>query len=244
MSGDVKTAIITMLMWLPIILISLSLHESMHAYAAYKLGDPTARNFGRVTLNPLKHLDPVGFVAMLLVGFGWAKPCPVNTRLFENPRKGMALTALAGPVSNLLLAVVFAIFASLTVFTGSFFGVDIINEGILGWITYYNPAVASETTGLIFNFVFLFFYYGVFLNVSLAVFNLLPVPPLDGSRIVGLFLPPKAYFSYMKYERYIGIAFMVAVIVLGRMGISVIGWATEPISDGILWLVGASKWML
>ena len=226
LSGNVKEAIIMMLMWLPIILLSLSLHESMHAYAAYKMGDPTARNFGRVTLNPLKHLDPIGFAAMLLVGFGWAKPCPVNARNFENPRKGMALTALAGPVSNLLLAVIFAIFASLTLFISSLI------------------TITTEAAFLTIYYTYIFFYYGVFLNVSLAIFNLLPVPPLDGSRILGLLLPPKMYFSYMRYERYIGIAFMVAVIVLGRMGISVISWAVEPITDGILWLAGETGWTL
>lgn len=226
MSGDVKTAVITILMWLPIILLSLSLHESMHAYAAYKLGDPTARNFGRVTLNPLKHLDPLGFVAMLLIGFGWAKPCPVNSRKFENPRKGMALTAFAGPLSNLALAFVFAIFASLTIFISSL------------------VPITTETMWYAFYYTYIFFYYGTFLNVSLAIFNLLPIPPLDGSRIVGLFLSPKAYFAYMQYERYIGIAFMVAVIVLGRMGISVIGWAVDPITDGILWLAGETGWKL
>lgn len=226
MSGDVKTAVITILMWLPIILLSLSLHESMHAYAAAKLGDPTARNLGRVTLNPLKHLDPIGFVAMLLMGFGWAKPCPVNTRNFENPRKGMALTALAGPLSNLALAFVFAIFASLTIFISSL------------------VPITTETMWYAFYYTYIFFYYGTFLNVSLAIFNLLPIPPLDGSRIVGLFLSPKAYFAYMQYERYIGIAFMVAVIVLGRMGISVIGWAVDPITDGILWLAGETGWKL
>lgn len=221
LSGNVRDAIITMLMWLPIIFLSLSLHESAHAYAAYKLGDPTARNFGRVTLNPLKHLDPVGFACMLLIGFGWAKPCPINTRNFENPRKGMALSSLAGPVSNLALAIVFALLAGAANFIGSLVfesNFDIYN------VLYY---------------VFLFFYYGIYLNVSLAVFNLLPVPPLDGSRILGLLLPPKAYFSYMRYEKYIGIVFAVVVISLGRMGFSLIDWAVDPISDGLLWLVGS-----
>ena len=112
MSGGTEQAkqlLIIFLMWLPIIMLSLSFHEASHAFIAYKLGDPTARNFGRVTLNPVKHLDPIGFIAMLTIGFGWAKPCPVNTRNFRNPRKGFALSSLAGPVSNMILALGFAV---------------------------------------------------------------------------------------------------------------------------------------
>lgn len=95
-----REVIITLLMWLPIILFSLSLHESAHAWVANKMGDPTARNLGRVSLNPFKHLDPIGFLTMLVIGFGWAKPVPINARRFNNPRKGMAISSLAGPVSN------------------------------------------------------------------------------------------------------------------------------------------------
>lgn len=217
MSGNIRDGLITLLMWLPIVIFSLSVHETAHAFVAYKLGDPTARNFGRVSLNPAKHLDPIGFISMLFLGIGWAKPVPINTRNFENPRKGMAISSLAGPVSNLLLAVVMAFLCTICEFF---------------W--WRMPYLSSSFT--VMQYVVMFFYYGVLLNVSLAIFNLIPVPPLDGSRLIGLLLPPKYYFSYMKYERYIGIAFLVIVFSLSRLGISVISWATEPIANGIMWI--------
>ena len=99
--GDPKEFILRILLSLPIVFLALSLHETAHGYMAYKLGDPTAKNLGRLTLNPIKHLDPIGFLAMVLVGFGWANPVPVNTRHFKKPKRDMALTAAAGPVSNL-----------------------------------------------------------------------------------------------------------------------------------------------
>ena len=219
-----REAIIALLMWLPIILFSLSLHETAHAWVANKMGDPTARNLGRVTLNPLKHIDPVGFLTMLVIGFGWAKPVPINARRFNNPRKGMAISSLAGPVSNFLLAVVFALFAGATVFA---------------WNVLPKTAENFERSYIITTYVLQFFYYGVFLNVSLAVFNFIPIPPLDGSRVLNLLLPAKYYFSIMKYERYIAIGFMVLVIAVSRLwGISLIGWIVEPIVDGLLRLVG------
>jgi len=217
LSGNWREGLITLLMWLPIILLSLSLHESAHAYVAYRLGDPTARNFGRVTLNPAKHLDPIGFVSMLLLGIGWAKPVPINARNFENPRKGMALSSLAGPVSNLILAIIMALFCAVSEFF--WWGTEI-----------------STTAYTVWQYVATFFYYGVILNVSLAVFNLIPVPPLDGSRLLGLALPPKYYFSYMRYERYIGIAFLALVFILSKFDISLISWIVEPIASKILWL--------
>ncbi len=213
-------AIITLLMWLPIILFSLSFHEAAHALVANKMGDPTARNLGRTSLNPLKHIDPIGFIVMLVAGFGWAKPVPINARRFENPRKGMAISALAGPVSNLILAVVFALLA-----------------GATNFIWRFIPT--TEQNFLIVLYVFRFFYYGVFLNVSLAIFNFIPIPPLDGSRVLNLLLPPKYYFSIMKYERYIALGFMIVVLGLSYIfDISVINWIVEPVVDGMLFLVG------
>ena len=222
LSGDLRNGLITLLMWLPIVIFSLSFHETAHAYIAYKLGDPTARNFGRISLNPAKHLDPIGFASMLLLGIGWAKPVPINARNFENPRKGMALSSLAGPVSNLILAVIFAFLRVATLVIALF-----------------------STPSAAFDYVGLFFMYGVLLNVSLAMFNLIPVPPLDGSRLIGLILPPKYYFSYMKYERYIGWGFLALVFVLSKFDISLIEWIVWPVTNGIINIfVSLANWIL
>ncbi|MBO7739994.1 MAG: site-2 protease family protein [Clostridia bacterium] len=182
--GDVRLALIVFLLTVPSMLIALTFHEVAHGYAAYLCGDPTARNLGRLTLNPIKHLDPIGTLLMLLVGYGWARPVPVNSRYFKNPRRGMALTALAGPLTNFILG---------------FLGVA------LYWLTLY-----FYKDSLVLDAVLLFLQYFALLNLTFAVFNMIPLPPFDGSRIFLVFLPPKYYFGVMKYERYI----MVAVLVL------------------------------
>ena len=193
--SDPKAYIIHRLLCLPIILISLSVHEAAHGYAAYKLGDPTAKNFGRLTLNPVKHLDPIGFICMLLAGIGWANPVPINTRYFKKPRRDMALSAAAGPLSNLLLAALFC--------------------AILKVYSIFFPQAFLNLTGFaakVLIFFGIFLYYGISLNITFAVFNLLPVPPFDGSRLLYVFLPPKYYFGVMKYERYLALAIMLLLL--------------------------------
>ena len=182
--------LINLLYFLPIFLITITVHECAHGYIAYKMGDPTARNMGRLTLNPLKHMDPIGFVMLMLLGFGWAKPVIINPRNFKNPKKGMALSALAGPVSNILMA----IFGALA----------------LGLINYFYFGFAKQAS----NFVEMarwFFQYFMTLNVYFAVFNFIPVPPLDGSRIVSYFLPGKLAYYYNYIERY---GFLVLIVLL------------------------------
>lgn len=192
--GDIKSFIIQLLLTLPIIILSLTVHECAHGYIAKKLGDPTAENLGRLTLNPLKHLDPFGVLFMLLFGFGWARPVPVNARNFKKPRRDMALTAVAGPVSNLLLATVFAILYE-TAYT-----------------VMKKSAEAGGGTGTLGMTVMLFFSLGLQLNVFLAVYNMLPIPPFDGSRFFYVFLPVKWYFKVMKYERYIMLGLMAVIL--------------------------------
>ena len=220
LSGDIKGALISFLMLLPIILLSLSFHEAAHAYVAYKLGDPTARNLGRCTINPIKHLDPIGFLVMLLLGVGWAKPVPIFARNFRDARKGMAISSLAGPVSNFLLALIMGL---------------LLGASTVGFYYAYYIA-ASEVAVRAMSLICTFFYYGVFLNVSLAIFNFIPVPPFDGSRILGLLLPPKYYFRIMKYEQYSGLIFLGIIVVLSWFDISLISWIVSPVTDGIAWL--------
>ena len=210
------------LLCIPASLISLTVHEFAHGYAAYKLGDPTAKAYGRLTLNPLAHLDPIGTVCMVLFRFGWAKPVPVNPRYFRNPRNGMAITAAAGPISNLILAVLSALFVLLT--------------GELTSVLY--PYIGGNA--FLVNFMlYLQFFFQVLhiLNLTLCVFNLIPLPPLDGSRILYVFLPDKYYFGVMKYERTIRLVLLIALALGAFTGI--VGTFTDILSNLIykLWLL-------
>ena len=163
-----------------IIFCVLPIHEFAHGYIAYKLGDDTARLKGRLTMNPLAHVDPFGALMVLLVGFGYAKPVPVNIGKFKRGKRKqyMALTALAGPVSNIIMATIFTFFYCMIYYKFLHLG-----EGIV--------------------YVALFLSVAAQINISLAVFNLLPIPPLDGSRILNAVLPDRLYYKLMQYERYI-----------------------------------------
>ena len=185
-----------------IVLFSLSAHEASHAYAAKKLGDYTAYNFGRVSLNPLRHLHPIGFLSMALIGIGWAKPVPIDPRNFRDPRKGMMLSSLAGPLSNFLIATVAVLLESLTNFV------------------YARIALSGNLTEGLYYVLYalvIFFYFTAYMNFSLAVFNLIPCPPFDGSRIFFYFLPKSWYFRVMRYEQYLGIAVLVLILVMNRV---------------------------
>jgi Zn-dependent protease len=181
----------TLLLSLPAVLISLSVHESAHGYVANKLGDPTAKNLGRITLNPMKHFDLLGFLSMVIFRVGWANPVPINARNFKNPRRYMAISAAAGPLSNLCLAFIFAIL------------LKILNVAY-GFITF-----TSETAFFVMYLLEIMLLSGVVLNINLMIFNLIPIPPFDGSRILYVFLPTELYFKVMRYERYIMIAFIL-----------------------------------
>lgn len=175
---------------IPIILIALTVHETSHGRVALWMGDTTARDMGRLSLNPLKHLDLFGTITMLVFGFGWAKPVPINARKFKNPKAGMALSSLAGPVSNLLLA---------------FFGLVLMRVLYFFLPEYISPGFWFYLA----RYTILFLDMFAAMNTALAIFNFLPMPPLDGSRILLSFLPDKLYFGVMKYERFIALAIMV-----------------------------------
>lgn len=193
-----------MLLMLPAILLSLSVHETAHGLVAYKLGDPTAKNLGRLTLNPIKHINPIGFLSMMFFGVGWANPVPINTRYFKNPRKGMALTAAAGPISNLLLAIIFTLILRIVMIPMQ----PAIDSAIMAG-DFSGEELFSNMGFLLLAILATILYLGIFLNINLMLFNLIPLPPLDGSRIAYIFLPTDLYFKIMKYERYIMIAFIV-----------------------------------
>ncbi len=194
---------------LPVILIALSVHELAHGYTSYKLGDSTAKYMGRLSLNPLRHLDPVGAFLLLFVGFGWAKPVVVDSRYFKHPKRDMALTALAGPLSNFVLA-----------FIGCFAYYAIVSLTDTGWTSIYllycfsNGEIAGTVT--VAGIFAVLFYLFTLMNVGLGVFNLIPIPPLDGSKILYAFLPYRWLYKIAPYERYIGLGLM-ALILLGAL---------------------------
>lgn len=207
--------LISLLLSLPMVLLALSIHESAHGYIAWKCGDPTAHNLGRLTLNPKKHLDLTGTICMIVFGFGWAKPVPINTRYFRNPKRGMALSAIAGPAANLLLGLIFSVLFGLFVALNTYFAWIKTAEF---WVT-----VTYWATHL--------FYIGAQLNFFLMVFNLLPIPPFDGSRIALAFLPTKQYFAVMKYERHIMMGLLVALFAMSYVfNFSPFSWVAEQLT--------------
>ncbi len=204
------------ILMIPVLLISLTVHEFSHGYIAYRLGDMTAKNEGRLTLNPIKHLDPIGTIMMFVARIGWAKPVPINPYFFRDRKKGTMLVSVAGPLSNLLMAFI-AIFIY-KIFVLSMYGMLIAGNKPLIYLV---------------DFLILFFS----VNLSLAVFNLLPVPPLDGSKILSGVLPSETYFRFMQYERMIGMVFLFVVIVFPGVLGSILGFFTEPIANSMIWVI-------
>lgn len=180
------------------VFLCLTVHETCHGLAALALGDPTARNLRRLSLNPLRHVDWLGLAMMFIAGFGWAKPVPVDPRYFRNPKWGMAFTALAGPASNFLLALASLFLARI-------------------------PAISAPG-----DWPLIFFGIQVpLLSLGLGVFNLIPFPPLDGSKVLAAFLPDRLYLSWMRYERF-GMLILFAVLMLG--------WDGNFVSRAVYWL--------
>ena len=166
-------------------LLCITLHELSHGLVAYRLGDDTAKRAGRLTLNPLRHLDPMGLLMMLVFRFGWAKPVPVNMMKFKNPKRGMAVTALAGPACNLLITVVF-----------------LFLYGLL-----YSALDGGTVGGIVLELLELTAY----ISLGYCIFNLIPVPPLDGSKVLFSALSDQAYLKLMRYERYGSVVLLILV---------------------------------
>jgi Zn-dependent protease len=200
--GDMGARIAELMLSVPAVLWAITFHEYCHGWVADKLGDPTPRLSGRLSLNPMHHLDPVGAVMLLFFRFGWAKPVPIDPRYFKNPKRDLALVSAAGAAGNLLTAAVVGVLVRLT--PGLFMG----NYG------YQQFMVLMAA-----------------INVGLAVFNLIPIPPLDGSKLLALVLPPRALPAYFQFERY-GMFLLMALVLL-----NVIPMVLSPLVGGILALV-------
>ena len=222
---NLKLTILQYLISALIAVFSLSVHETCHGLVAYWLGDETAKKAERLSLNPLKHIEPFGFLCMVFFHFGWAKPVPINPRNFKNPKIGMAVSAIAGPISNILVA-----FIGLLLFNVCF-AIHPANPGLTG----------------IVNIIYYAFILLVQMNLSLAIFNLIPVPPLDGSRVVLTFLPRDKYFYVMKYERSIMTGFLLFLladryIILKLFNFSiistVIGFFTKKLLMAMQFIIG------
>ena len=203
-SGDIRGAIISFLLSVPIIILVMSVHEYAHGVVAKKLGDPTAESLGRLTLNPFKHIDIIGFLMFLIIGIGYAKPVPINSRYFKKPKRDMALVGAAGPISNVLMALLFGFFMKLFYLLIPFLPMN-------------------ETSVVAYGYLVQILYYGIAYNVIFAIFNLIPIPPLDGSRILYAFLPSKALLWFQRYEQYFFWGLLGVFLIFNIFNIDIIG---------------------
>ncbi len=181
-----RQGLISLIISIPGLLLAISMHECAHGYAAYLMGDRTAKYSGRLSLNPLNHLDPIGALCMLLFRFGWAKPVPIDSRYFKNRRAGIVLVSLAGPGANFVL-------------------------GFVSCVLFYAVNFFAPYGSSFWEFVAMVLLYSVYMNVGFMVFNLIPIPPLDGSKIVMEFLPYKLRYQIYQYERYFGLILLIFV---------------------------------
>ncbi|MGI8554528.1 MAG: site-2 protease family protein [Dehalococcoidia bacterium] len=216
-SADIRTLAVAAVATIVAFVVGIGFHEFCHVWAAYSLGDPTGRNMGRLTLNPLRHLDPLGSMLLLLVGFGWGKPAPVNpNRLRTGPTTGFALVALAGPASNFVIAALFAV---------------LLKFGPLRDSILLAPPVSQWGVS---DFVANVLRYCILINVLLGVFNLVPIPPLDGYRVLLRLLPTDLAASYQRIEQYGPVILMVLLFALPFFtGVNPINDLIGPVMSGV-----------
>lgn len=197
----------------PGFLLAITVHEFTHGYIAYKFGDPTAKLAGRLTFNPISHLDPIGTIILVLTRMiGWAKPVPVDPRYFKNPRKDMLWVSLGGPAANLVSAAILAILIHVLIFlTGG--------------------QASGQISTLILVPLYMILLFAVKINVVLAVFNLIPVPPLDGSKILSGLLPRRQAYEFEKLEPY---GFIILIILIFTNAVNYIIWPPIRIIEGLL----------
>ena len=218
---------VTLLYVIPVVLIALTIHEYAHAWAADKAGDPTPRSLGRLTLNPAKHINPIGAICMVLFGFGWANPVPINSYRFRNPRRDLILVSIAGPVSNLILSLL----------------------GGLIYVVCVKLSITVLTAGFLLSFTISFarfIYLFHLLNLSFCLFNLIPIPPLDGSRLITTLLPARARFWYQTHERQIYMGFLIWMLCgssIYRFAMSIPMLANNAIASTVLKVLSLTSWL-
>jgi len=217
--GLFDTSITELLARVIVLFTAITVHEFAHGFVAYKLGDPTAKYAGRLTLNPISHLDPIGAICMVLFRFGWAKPVPVNPMYFKNRKRDNALVALAGPLSNILLAFVSLIFVAF--------------YSKLGYVEIHGGNLYYLFENSVAEFGFILLCQLAMLNISFAIFNLIPFPPLDGSKILAVFLSQRNYAKFLIYE-HLCFPILILLSLTGVLG-KILGFFIVPVMD--LWMI-------